>query len=504
MPLVDKEELELLIHRYTDSHASADEVDRLNEILRSNSGSRALFAEYLNLDSALAEVAAGQPGKEAAVNDLVAIHERYWHASILNITLFATSCVLLAIGIGWWQTTSKNFATVVRVVGANSFADGTALRGESNWLKAGTLELITTHGARIVIEAPALFRFESSQRLNLAQGKMTAEIPELARGFTVVTPTGDATDLGTRFGVDVRSADTEVHVFEGSVVTQAKGSNQQNRMTANKAIRLNQHSKAETCDFRESTFVRASEVSPLAEGLRCGQPRRAREACDQLKSDPTLLAWLDFDHAMESSQPHGASVQGARWVQGRFPGTGALDFVNSEDCVQVNLNAEVPKFTLMTWIRPNRLEGRRNSIYSTDEWGKLGQVHWMIGDDQRIRFAILGPERNERGDFNVWLETEPGILRDPAYWVHLAIVYDSEIGLARQYVNGKIVAEAEIPKGLNASLGAAQLGNWKPQPKYANQPRRRLSARMDDFAAFSRAFSKEEIHAYYEASGPYK
>ena len=58
----------------------------------------------------------------------------------------------------------------------------------------------------------------------MKRGRLAADVPPSAKGFTVITPTGDAVDLGTRFGVDVPSSGSaEVHVFQGEVITKASG-----------------------------------------------------------------------------------------------------------------------------------------------------------------------------------------------------------------------------------------------------------------------------------------
>jgi len=124
-------------------------------------------------------------------------------------------------------------------------------------LQSGTAEITFSTGARVVLEAPADFtvgradakseirnpKSEISNSCFLALGKLTANVPQSAKGFTVETPTGRATDLGTQFGVFVRSevgghrgaavvgksdgkeptsdlrlpTSTEVHVFQGQV-----------------------------------------------------------------------------------------------------------------------------------------------------------------------------------------------------------------------------------------------------------------------------------------------
>jgi len=358
-----------------DGLATAADVEKLNYSLRHDSTARNVFAQYLSLDSTLAEIAAGIPGETAALGDILALHpeRRSWRQ--WTVAVAACAAVLLLGVTGWWSVAAQSFATVVRSVGAAPMVDGAHLGRRRIEIAEGTLELLTARGARIVIEAPAEFYFESAQRLNLSKGRLTADVPGAARGFTVVTPTGDAVDLGTRFAIDVANdQESEVHVFEGEVIAQAKGSAKRQYMTALQAIRFRDDKQTEECEVRQGTFVRSSEVSPLAEALRVGQKERAFAASQQLKLDSALLAWLDFDKSSKQlGSAREAIIHGTRRVQGRFPGSGALDFVHSEDCVELDLDAHVPQFTLMTWIRPNQFEGRRNSLYSTDEWGRLGR-----------------------------------------------------------------------------------------------------------------------------------
>ncbi|MCC6512063.1 MAG: FecR domain-containing protein [Pirellulaceae bacterium] len=550
-----EDELLRLANDYMEGTASASQLQHLNQWLRTSPEARQTFIELVHLDSALADSASATVGQQAAEDDLLTIGTSTpaqpvtpaWFASPLQLVIggAVAAAILGIVMLGTnWIFSAPGYATVARSLGVKALSDGDRV-GRHTWsIDTGTLELLTDRGARIVIEAPADFRFESEARLHLTRGRLTADVPDQARGFCVITPSGEAVDLGTRFAMDVvNKQESELHVFEGEVVATAKGSRLKQHMWANSAVRFRKNQLTEECDFRQGTFVTAREVSTLAEALRQGQSRRALRASQALRQDPALLAWLDFDEDPndalddESVSPPQVHIHGARWVQGRFPGTGALDFIHSDDHVELNLNAHVPAFTLMTWIRANQSEGRRNSIYSTDEWGRLGQVHWMIGDDHRIRFAIKGPlssdqlpldpsqkdqlpndqlpnDQLQKGqllqaqageiDTNIWLETERGLLTEFERWMHLALVYDSELGRATQYLDGRVVAQAAMPKGLKATLGSAQLGNWKPASKFTKDPRRRLSARLDEFSAFSRALSGDEIRQYYQDSTPYR
>ncbi|QDV22731.1 LamG-like jellyroll fold domain-containing protein [Aureliella helgolandensis] len=507
MSLTPPSNVGYLIDRYLDGQITAQEMDRLNNVLRSNASARREFAKHLDLDSSLAEFAASQSGEEAAVRDIVELNAMaFKRTTIGRILLSAAAVLALLVGSWWWYVKLTPFATVARSVATPGLADGVQVRHEPHQIKTGMVELITVRGARLVIEAPAEFFFESSQRLNMRSGRLTADVPPQAKGFTVITPAGKAIDLGTRFAIDISSeTQSEVHVFEGEVVAQSTGSSRKQLLTAFTAVRLGGELKSTACDVRYGAFVGDREISAMAEAFRLGQRERAQVAKTLLQQDPAMLAWLDFGVGEEASPLQvGSQVIGARRVQGRFPGTSAIDFVNSEDCVKLDLDSRIPAFTLMAWVRLNQLEGRQNSLYSTDEWGELGQVHWMIGDVGRLRFAIKGSEPNANGDSNVWLESQPRMDSELQRWVHLAIAYDSNAGKAVQYLNGQAIVVAPMPKKLLAALGPAQVGNWKPKEGFRHLPRRRLSGRLDEFAAFARALSATEIADYFEASTPYK
>lgn len=85
------------------------------------------------------------------------------------------------------------------------------------------IEIKLRSGIEIVIEAPASFQFRDATRLELFDGKLAADVPKGAEGFTVVTPRGEVIDLGTRFGVSVSKDKVETHVFEGEVEVRQKG-----------------------------------------------------------------------------------------------------------------------------------------------------------------------------------------------------------------------------------------------------------------------------------------
>lgn len=96
---------------------------------------------------------------------------------------------------------------------------------EDGWLKTGLFEIESgaafiafNSGATATVEGPASLRIETRNRVFLHQGKLTADVPPAATGFTVNTERMNIVDIGTRFGISVlENGDVEVHVMEGVV-----------------------------------------------------------------------------------------------------------------------------------------------------------------------------------------------------------------------------------------------------------------------------------------------
>lgn len=91
-------------------------------------------------------------------------------------------------------------------------------QGEAVPLHNGIMQLVTTSGSTIVIEAPAEVLFESEHKIALKQGKLAGRNSTKEQVLIVHTPTATIEDLGTEFGVGVREdGATSIAVYEGAV-----------------------------------------------------------------------------------------------------------------------------------------------------------------------------------------------------------------------------------------------------------------------------------------------
>lgn len=99
-----------------------------------------------------------------------------------------------------------------------SISIGQSVALSSFRLETGSLELMLPRSVRVEFNAPVEAVFESETRLRLIEGRMSADVGDGGKGFTVVTAAGNVVDLGTSFGLEVeRDGESRVAVFSGTV-----------------------------------------------------------------------------------------------------------------------------------------------------------------------------------------------------------------------------------------------------------------------------------------------
>lgn len=489
----------LLVQRYLDGTATADEVDQLDARLQSDPQARRDYVELLNLDSALAEAAALGPVDaviaDASLAEAPARSSLSWGWASRSLA-FAAVFTLVSTGVWHGSKAEGSFAIVANDAGAAGLGHGTRVHRSPIHLTAGTVELITSRGARVVIEAPASFRFESAQRLHVAHGRVAAHVPPAAKGFTVITPTGSAIDLGTDFGVDVpRTGAAEIHVFNGEVIAKPSPGGTRRNLRDGEALAL-QPGAGSIREMRSAAFIRPEEMAGLSAALTAGQRVHSDAANASLLRDPALIALLDF----ESDEARAGTF---RNVQGRWPGSRAPEFVQTGDRMTLDVGGDRawPRFTLAAWVRIDRLGATYQSLYHTDGWSvsnRPGQVHWMITGDMTMRLALRGNTLPaDADDRHGYPDSRTSVLPEQGRWMHLAVVYDADARTVRFYLNGKFDKEGRQEIALPARFGPAQIGNWDSKD-------RKLSGRVDELLILGRAMSDSEIAALFEAGNPYQ
>ena len=142
-----------------------------------------------------------------------------------SVAVAAAAVVLLAASLLFPPTAEIPSVRVVAAEGVGTLDFERLERGGAVELQNGILELELSGDTRVVFEAPATFNILSPRHIRLTAGRCFAEG---GSGLRIETPSGEALDLGTRFGVEVLSPRAmEVHVFDGAVeVSDSQGATQ--------------------------------------------------------------------------------------------------------------------------------------------------------------------------------------------------------------------------------------------------------------------------------------
>lgn len=482
------------IDEYVRGTASAETVRLLDEALCCDAAFRRYFLEYVNLDSELSAIAQGHALETSMPEALVCTKRRASHFRRWIVAAAAVLCAGVGVELVFPTFFNPPFARVVVWAGPD-LGIGSTVRNQRLRFELGSIEFLTSSGARVVVEAPAEIQFESAQRLRLFRGKVTADCPVSAHGFTILTPEGRATDLGTQFGVDVPEAGAaEIHVFQGEVLAQPNGAVRMDSLTTGSATAL-AGGRSHARDLRSASFVRSEELPRLAAALAAGQRSRSDAMWRRIQLDASLVASFDFEAPVAEDGLF-------RVAQGRWPGSRAPEFVSAGDHLKTDAGGdrEYPQLTMAAWVRIDRMGDPYQSLYHTNGWSSEsnGQVHWMLTRESRMRLALRG---NTLADGSRESEGFPDsispVLSERGRWMHLATVYDSEARTVRFYINGEFDSETRQQIAWPARLGPAQIGNW-------NRSDRCLSGRVDELLLFGRAFNDTEIAELYGAGNPYR
>jgi hypothetical protein len=259
---------------YVSGVISKDQLLKLDAALRNDEELRRDFTEYLNLDSAISNLAALSEADftrstfvtNSSVGDDVSTANHLHLTSESNFRSHGSRRAFLIAGtvaaslilaaITWWASVGLNHdpqvATIVAEVDSTLTKNG-EVWGESRLpvgmyqLKRGLLHLQFAGGVMVYVEAPARFDTESETRLVLHSGRLSASVPPEGIGFTVETPEAEVIDFGTEFSIDVEVGQSEVHVFDGLVRVHSRNDSGSNI--------------AEAVDLRTSQAVRIDSSS---------------------------------------------------------------------------------------------------------------------------------------------------------------------------------------------------------------------------------------------------
>ena len=552
------EELDLLLLDWEDNALDDPGVERLREILRADEEARAQFVrlQMMNAalkfddeagllsfrdDSGVAKVVKtfGQQPSSEGFNQPRERRPQKWILAIAALAICALAGRVIQLELagrrypsvdGTTETsgrpdteeaTAQGVALVTRLVDAEwgrnqkPLEVGDALLPGQLSLASGYAQVEFFCGATVIIEGPAELDLQSPLLARVQSGRLRAQVPPAARGFSLEIDDIKVVDLGTEFGLSVTQEGASVQVFDGEVELQQPAL--ENRLlTAGQALIRRADGEYSESEIAPETFLDIATLESRAAGQHDARFERWRVWSEQLRHDERLIVYYAFDQQggwqrrlnssvlPENHELDGAIV-GAHRVPGRWKSKSGLEFKRPGDRVRVQIPGEFNALTLACWVRIDSLDRWYNSLFLTDNYNK-GEPHWQVLDSGQLYFSVRPSRRDELGprDFKAlsppfWNAALSG------RWIHLAVVYDVDERTICHFLNGSLLSQHDIPPEqiVPTQIGAASIGNWslptRPDSEFAI---RNLNGSMDEFVIFAAALSADEITEIYDYGKP--
>ena len=520
-----------------ENEVSREDFDKFQDALRNDPALRKTYREFMRLNSHLGDMAEGHTSdskvwaeQTVAKSPFKIIQYSGWLAAaallILTFTIpnFNKQDHSSKDPLVVKEETSKGVAIITESVNVKwkgkSFDTGQAVGQEPIEIEEGVLKIEFFCGAAVILQGPAKLEPVSAWKAVCHSGKLRANVPPAARGFTVQVDETDVVDLGTNFAIDATGQNKKIQVFEGEVeLNSAKLKN--HSITTGKTVSLDKDGNAQTLNSISQDFISLSELK----GLRDKKDEQAYEKwlefSKKLSQDPRLIAYYNFTQndfhrrVLNNNTSHGkersGAIVGADREQGRWPLKSALSFKQPGDRVRIHIPGEYKSLTFMSWVKIYSLDRDWNSLYLTDNY-QIGECHWQIMRDGRLMFSTKIRDNWESKEKNhVHIPNFSPSFWKPELrgkWVHLAVRLDVENKNVTHFFNGKALSSHPMKKHFivtKTRFGNGEIGNWglpnKPEEYYAI---RNLNGAIDEFAIFSDALSDEEILKLYEVGNPYK
>ncbi len=377
---------------------------------------------------------------------------------------------------------------------------------EARNLTSGTISLAFSNGAEAIIQGPARFQPISSTQLQVTSGKVVISCPTPeSRGFELILPGIQITDLGTEFGVIAGADNAELHVFEGSVAVRRQAASQSNPTIyrQQQACRLDySNGPPHPILVDDSAFIRPIDFRLL------GTRGPWAEYAQTLRRDRTLVLWSDMTPGPAGQLINAAPVlnNGTRIISpktalqtqaGRHRGATALQILDAKHAVQMQIPGSFQNLTLAAWVKffpePRNARDHRGILMS-DGWGLPGQIHWQRKSrDFRLTFPRIDATDHAR------YVAETKQLDDQQWHLLVTVIDGQHQRRVVQYLDGRALSNESLNIPFRSmQLGNCTLGGW--QPPAGNRENRSLNGLIDELFVWNRALDASEVESLYRVS----
>ena len=550
-------ELEILISKLHDGIANDEELRRIEDILSGDPDACEFYLDYtelcvqmdlelgartpleisnnatpIQISQSTSQFYKGQSTKQILSPSWKPLP---WIAAAAVVLLFAGSLSFLinkrvsitpseAKAVESETITHDGLAILMESVGAN-FVDNGMQPTKTNGilypgeiiLESGITAIEFYSGARVILEGPAILELTSENSAILREGRIRAQVPPQACGFSVSTPQIEVIDLGTEFGMNIEEDGhlTEVHCFSGLVDIYEDAMSQNPKalrsLESGEAVRI-QPNSIQKIPANSMAFISYSELAQTSLENSTMRHQKWQELIEEIRADEDILALYTFEGqgprerslvnqvSFQSQFSHGAIV-GCRWTNGRWPSKGGLEFKSPSDRVHFQSNEPYQTITLSTWVRLDAMPRRLTSLLSSSERSSKS-MDWALTSKGQITLKVQSDENKKIHSFT----SSPILNRNMlGKWIHLASVFNSNEKKVSHYLNSREISEAKFPKnGLTAiKFSNAEIGNSSIKSSNGRTPIRYFTGRIDELAIFGRSLTKNSIEHLYRTGKPH-
>ena len=539
--------LDVLVGTLRDGKLSKDESLELQQILDAVPGARRRFAEHMFLVTAMEDecaelmmepmVAPVTPHarREERRGTWIAVGSAIAITAVLVVTLSDwlrpavdpdnSSPSVAGEGSGEKHFADESVAVLTQAVDASWGKETTPIKvggsiPKGTWrLETGMVQLEFYCGATVVLEGPSDIEIVSATESILHAGKLRAQVPPHARGFTVHSPEVELVDLGTAFGIKVdQDRGTEIHVLEGKVelfdAGTQRASSGKRELKTGEGLRIDKSRSTTAIASSPGQFAGPEAILAKASLIERDRYSKWKGYSRKLREDPRVIAYFPFEHdplkersLRNASSIEGKSIDGAIvgcvWERGRWPDKQALEFKRPGDRVLMRIPGEHTSLTLMAWLRLDNFDHNYCSLLMSDDfWVQAGGITWRMGQSGKIDLAVSkGQEENKYAAYRTESVFDP---YDLGRWMHVAVVYDGASSTVTHYLNGQVVHNDSIKakNKMRVRINDGQLGNWNPDKSEGTRNVPNFNGRIDELAVFSVPLDADEIAEHYEVGRP--
>ena len=548
---MDADRLQVLLQRHFDQVLTREERAELERMLLASPKARELFWEAARWHALIRHWGEAGWGREDERASSVAPPEAvpFWKGTSAGRWAAAAAMGLAAVTalalLPWWYENVPSVnppagaALPATAIAENSPAAGVAVLARSvdaEWappraahytgevlgpgqlqLKAGVIQIEFLRGTRVVVEGPADLDLMADSALHLRLGRLQADVPGPAEGFSVRS--GQFSVIGGvgAFGCVVSDQGTaELHVFSGtSTWRPAAEPSSSLPLPAGEGLGWGA-AKPRSMPARRSAFLSEEELTRRWAAQARQQMEAWRTSSRTLDARPDLLVHLDFEEGRSGARTlvnranhapagSGASLVGCDWVEGRWPGKGAVEFKHRNDRLWLSVPLGLEAATFLAWVRVDSLPNFTHALLTAE--GPGGKINWSLSHDGALSFGLQVP-----GDGRGWLNHRSKTQvrsQQLGTWLCLATVLGAD-GTVSHFINGEPAGSGQLAEWKGGKLGQCEIGNSAtpaPRPSTSSptqagpaaEPPRNFLGRLDEFSIFSTALAPEEINRLHTA-----